>query len=102
MSRKTQAHDNIELDVIDAQAQGYGCHYGRYKADHPHTAAANEARLETKPKQATTTRPIYERICCTCGRQFQTNHKQRIYCSDKCKELRDGEKWRHRKKAKEA
>lgn len=98
MARPT---DNLTLDVMDAQRMGYGVHYGHFKADHPNTAAANEARLEQKKKKVSTW-PIYDRICCTCGRQFQTDHKQRIYCSDKCKELRDGERWRRRKKAKEA
>ena len=43
--KKEPPRDNIDLDVIDAMAMGYGCQYGRFKVDHPRTKDRNEERL---------------------------------------------------------
>jgi len=85
--------DNLELDVMDGERLGYGCHYGNFKADHPRTKALNEARLNPKKKAVTSkaekgrprVTPEYERVCPVCGQKFTANHSRRIYCSEKCK-----------------
>jgi hypothetical protein len=95
--KKHPPRDNLDLDVMDALAQGYGCQYGRFKADHPFTKDANEARLAPKPK----TKPAKEKpakkkpprprlrkytiVCKCCGNQFVSTSKGRVYCSPACK-----------------
>ena len=37
---KQPQKDNLELDSRMAMDLGYGVHYGRFKADHPHTMDA--------------------------------------------------------------
>lgn len=78
--------DNIDLDVQDAEALGYGCHYGAYKADHPNTKEDNAPRLAQAMRKRRKRDPKdYDRICPICGREFTAAYRQRIYCSDKCK-----------------
>lgn len=80
--------DNLDLDVRDALSLGYGCHYGDFKADHPHTAEANEDRL-TKAKKKPKARPVYEVYCAGCGQKFTTTNKRQRYHDDACKVRRD-------------
>lgn len=81
--------DNIDLDMEDAERLGYGCQYGRFKAAHPHTKAANEDRLHPKKKkqeqQVQPDRQVYENVCPVCGKKFTTANPRRAYCSDDCK-----------------
>jgi hypothetical protein len=96
MARPT---DNLDLDVRDALRLGYGCHYGDFKADHPYTAAANEARL-AKMKKKPKPRPVYEVYCAGCGKKFTTANKRRRYCADTCKVRRDSAHYRQLAKTK--
>lgn len=73
----------LDYDMQQADALGYGCHYGDYKADHPNTRADFE-RLTTKPRRENPNVPLV--TCPNCGKQFvrgsrQTNKK---YCSHEC------------------
>lgn len=85
--------DNLDLDVIDAQRMGYGCRYGQFKADHPYTKDANEARLGRKkpsPQQSAAPRVnFYTMTCRGCGQQFTTTCKNRRYCDDNCKKKKE-------------
>ena len=45
--KKHKPQDHLEYDVMRAEALGYGCHYGAYKADHPETKAEFEAETGT-------------------------------------------------------
>lgn len=75
MARKRKL-DNIERDVIRAERLGYGCHYGRYKADHPYTRMEEEEIPEGAPS----------RICEHCGKLYgmagRSNNSK--FCSDAC------------------
>lgn len=94
-SRKPK--DNLALDAMDARAAGMT--YGKWKAQHPHTKAANEARL-AKPKRAAepSAPKVHEGICPVCGEKFTTIVKNKKYCSDDCKAKKDHAKYRARHK----
>ncbi len=96
-TRRRRPKDNIDLDVEDAERLGYGCHYGRYKADHPNTKDANEARLYPRKKQQEQlrVRTVYEKTCIVCGKKFTTTQQTRKYCDDRCKYKSDSQKWRN-------
>lgn len=98
-SRKPK--DNLALDAMDARAAGMT--YGKWKAQHPHTKAANEARL-AKPKRADqpSVQKVHEGICPVCGEKFTTIVKNKKYCSDDCKAKMEGAKYRARKAQKRA
>lgn len=98
-TRSRRPKDNIDLDVEDAERLGYGCHYGHYKADHPNTKDANEARLYSRKKQQTEeeqlrVKKVYVKVCPVCGKQFTTPWRVRVYCDDRCKQNSDSKKWR--------
>lgn len=95
--KKNAPRDNLDLDVMDALAQGYGCQYGRFKADHPLTKDANEARLAAKkkePKKPPAHKPYarsvknYTLVCKYCGNKFVAPNNSRSYCSETCKRMR--------------
>ena len=76
--------DNLTRDVLEAERLGYGCHYGRYKADHPHTSPAEPAP-RCVPKKDTT--PISERprTCVMCGKTFYSSNPRPLkYCGPEC------------------
>jgi ribosomal protein L37AE/L43A len=77
--------DNIDLDMIDADRLGYGVQYGRFKADHPFTKEANEPRLAGRKQIKECVKKVYVFNCPTCGEEFTTTNKNRVYCCDKCK-----------------
>ena len=60
---------DLDLDLIQCEKDGFGCHYGKWKAT-------------KEPKQ-----PIYEntKICKYCGKPF-IPHKQKnqLYCDINC------------------
>lgn len=96
--KKQAPRDNIDLDVMDALAMGYGVQYGRFKADHPFTKDANEERLaamkkgnKKPPTPKRPKRPRFENytlVCKTCGKKFISPNRHRRYCSPTCKTLR--------------
>lgn len=87
--------DNLTRDVLAAEALGYGCHYGDYKADYPNT---RDTPLPVRTENMKT--------CPGCGKHFPSNGKPRpVYCSMSCQQrinaIRTATKYRE-KKAKEA
>ncbi len=74
--------DNLTLDVLEAERLVYGCHYGNYKADHPHTKRAREEAVAAQK----TPPPGWKR-CKHCGRYFKPPRYKRglLYCSDECR-----------------
>lgn len=98
---RQQPQDNLSMDVLDAERLGYGCRYGHYKADHPYTKEANEARLAAKPKKQPKPRQVYEFFCRGCGQKFTTTNSLRKYCSDGCKSKKDGAKYRAKREKKQ-
>lgn len=74
--------DNLARDVLEAKRLGYGCHYGWYKADHPHTKpAADDLPAEASQKQHEL------RKCKHCGNLFEPSHGGKQYCSESCKHI---------------
>lgn len=70
--------DNLDRDIREAQRLGYGVHYGRYKADHPHTKPVpiDVSAKGSKPQV---------RICKECGCQFEKRKGIYDFCSDRCR-----------------
>jgi endogenous inhibitor of DNA gyrase (YacG/DUF329 family) len=73
----------LDYDMQRANALGYGCHYGDYKADHPNTRGEFE-RLTEKTRRADPS--VKPQICPHCGKEFTRTRGQnrRKYCSDEC------------------
>ena len=71
---KKREPDNIDRDCMRAMALGYGVHYGRFKADYPHTADRDEVVPQYPP-----------RICPQCGTEFLPGRDNQKYCSEECK-----------------
>lgn len=69
--------DNLTRDVIRAKALGYGCHYGKYKADHPNRAA----EIPVKERE-----PERTKICQNCGNEFSLDGRKANtkYCCTFC------------------
>jgi hypothetical protein len=85
--------DNLALDMMRCKADGFGCHYGDWKAIHGDT--------KTAPEDPT---PKGWLICKYCGRPFKPKTKRsQTYCEVECQKAaqreRDREKYReyHRK-----
>ena len=70
--------DNISRDMLRAKALGYGCHYGKYKADHP-----DPVPEQPQPKKETE-QPT--KICRFCGQEFTdgTRNANARYCDVQC------------------
>lgn len=84
--KKHKPQDHLEYDVMQAEALGYGCHYGAYKADHPETRADFEADtgiVEIKKVEPSKV----EKTCPYCGTAFFVGalRKNKIYCCDDCR-----------------
>lgn len=84
--KRRKPQDHLEYDVMRAEALGYGCHYGKYKAAHPETQAEFE-RLNG-PKQEKVDQQKKMRTCPCCGVKFFVSgtNKNKTYCSDDCRQ----------------
>lgn len=96
--KSNQPLDNLTLDCLAAQALGYGCRYGDYKADHPYTKAERETSgVFDEPQKH---RKGYERICAQCGEYFLARVRECKYCSDTCKGKANTARYRAKQRAK--
>lgn len=80
--------DNLERDVRMAEKLGYGCHYGWYKADHPHTADLTDEEilgLPVKGKRKQRKKGPDMTACLWCGKSFLTTSHGKQYCNDDCR-----------------
>lgn len=70
--------DNLDKDVAMAMKLGYGVHYGRYKADYPHTREKEPEVILDESKFGT---------CLNCGRRFSKVGRgyRKVYCDDVCR-----------------
>lgn len=65
----------LDLDLIQCEKDGFGCHYGKWKA----TQQAKKAEAK-EPKL------IIKRICENCGIEFVRNDNRPCkYCCDECR-----------------
>ena len=100
--------DHLAWDVARAQRLGYGCHYGRYKVDHPHTVDLweEEASQTRKPKRKEPELPAEPpKYCLGCGKEFLPRKNFANYCSVACRKAdraRKASAWRREHKPKPA
>ena len=70
--------DNLARDMIQCKKDGYGCHYGHWKAAQP---AVQIPRKEDPTE-------IKISVCAYCGCEFHPyDNRKRIYCGDRCRKL---------------
>lgn len=69
---KERKLDNIDLDMIQCEKDGYGVHYGRWKATQP----------IKKPDPVGI--PEDWKVCPHCGKAFKPKMKQQKYCEAVC------------------
>lgn len=62
--------DKLSLDMIQCENDGYGVHYGRWKAAQP----------IVKPVEV----PEDWKVCRQCGKAFKPNVKHQKYCCRVC------------------
>lgn len=81
MGRKKVKLDKLSLDMIQCEKDGFGVHYGAWRA-------AQEAKKPQDPQEHECNQPAgYKYICQKCGKEFYTqNKKPRKFCSDQCRE----------------
>lgn len=73
MARKKQL-DNLSMDMIRCKADGYGCHYGSWKALHPNTKDNVDEPV-----------PQGWLFCKECGNPFKPKTKRsQFYCEPEC------------------
>ena len=97
--KKHKPQDHLEYDVMRAEALGYGCHYGAYKADHLETRADFEADTGIVEIKKVDTSKV-EKKCQHCGGVFYAKGQdmRRVYCSDECRQQANAERERERLK----
>lgn len=75
--------DNLAKDCIRMKKLGYGCHYGKYKADHPQPIPHRELFAFEEEETA---------ICPTCGKEFIPKSPRQVYCDAVCQSRRQYQK----------
>lgn len=95
--KKHKPQDHLEYDVMRAEALGYGCHYGAYKADRPETRADFEADTGIVEIKKVDTSKV-EKKCQHCGGVFYAGGlgTKKVYCSDECRQRANDERERER------
>lgn len=70
--------DNLSRDMIQCKKDGYGCHYGHWKA------AQTAVQIPKKPEVM----GIETNICSYCGCEFvSSDNRYRKYCGERCRKL---------------
>ena len=87
MSKQKQM-DHLEFDTKRALELGYGCQYGRYKADHPETLAEFEAQTPARKRRPKAATDKKELTCQQCGTVFYVGvgNQCKKYCCDECRQ----------------
>ena len=69
--------DKLALDMIQCKKDGFGVHYGAWRA----------AQYEKNPYKPIPEKPKgYEHTCLNCGKEFYSDrNNNRKYCSEQCK-----------------
>lgn len=94
MMAKKRKPTQLDLDMIQCEKDGYGCHYGAWKA----------AQAAQKPVKVEKEIPDGWQVCKWCGKPFKPTSKKRqiyceIYCQQSAQRERDKEKMAEHKKA---
>ena len=83
--------DKIAKDMIQCKKDGYGCHYGAWKAA--------QTPVKIKPKKLLV--GIETIKCAYCGAEFMSDdNRTRIFCGARCRKLHINERNRQRYKEK--
>ena len=83
--------DQLDLDMIQCEKDGYGVHYGAWRA-------AKDAGLLGKPAEKRPSNPPdltgqQKRLfCIRCGKPVPDNTQQRLYCGGECRALMNAER----------
>jgi hypothetical protein len=75
MAKRYKEPDKLALDMMQCKADGYGCHYGHWKA------AQAPVQVELEPKRKA---PEEWRECPWCRKQFKPVSSRQIYCQIYC------------------
>ena len=68
--------DNLDLDMIQCKADGFGCNYGLWKALQKNPVVRKKKEL-----------PLDMKTCPVCGKSFRPKNKGRqIYCEFSCQQ----------------
>jgi hypothetical protein len=73
MARKKKELDNLSKDMIQCAKDGFGCHYGRWKATQPIVAVVKDDTL-----------PDGWKLCEYCGKPFKGISPKR-FCDVLCR-----------------
>ena len=74
MAKRYKEPDKLALDMMKCKADGYGCHYGHWKA------AQEQVQIEKKEEI-----PEGWMICTHCGKPFKPKVKRvQKYCEPNC------------------
>lgn len=85
--REHKEMDNISKQMIQCKKDGFGCHYGAWKA-------VQDPVPIDKPQDL----PEGWRICAWCGKPFKIrSSKKQIYCEIYCQKAAQKERERQRK-----
>lgn len=82
--------DQLGMDALRCMQDGYGFHYGHWKADHQNTQAENEPLIKKHEEEQRLTaeeRRIQRRmkVCPVCGELFLPSKALRVCCSKECR-----------------
>lgn len=66
--------DNLSADMIQCKKDGFGCHYGKWKALQEEKKIA---RVEAEESE-------FVRQCKYCGKKFLIGKRGRLYCNTNC------------------
>lgn len=88
MGEQVKEPDKLALDMIQCKKDGYGCHYGAWKA--------------TQMPDATTRKiPEGWRICKGCGKSYKPKANNQRYCEAFCQKKAARAKYEKRKSEQE-
>lgn len=72
---KKKEPDKLELDMIECEKAGYGCHYGKWKAMQP----------PVKYDQKDDVLPEGWALCERCGKPFKKHNMRQRFCDIGCR-----------------
>lgn len=77
----------LDLDLIQCEKDGFGCHYGKWKA------TQEQKKIELKEPSG-----FSVRICENCGEEFvRDNNRPCKYCCDRCRRQAEYQAYKERK-----
>ena len=78
--------DKLAIDMVQCKKDGYGCHYGKWKA----------LQKNPLPKKKVNGIPEGWKHCKRCGKPFKPSRASQLYCEAVCQAERQRERDRKR------